>query len=49
MKLSVKLLTDITSTLTLSQAPSRTSRSSKTPVKDLEDSWNLDQVPDVGS
>ena len=40
MKLSVKLLTDIMSTLTLS---------SKSPVKDLEDRWSLDRIPDVGS
>ena len=49
MKLSVKLLMDITSTLTPSQAPSRTSISSKTPGRDLEDRWSLDEVPDVGS
>ena len=40
MKLSVKLPWDILSTLTPSPAPSRTSLSSKTLVKDLEDMWN---------
>ena len=49
MILSVKLLMDIMSTLTSSQPPSRTSMSSKTPGRDLEDRWSLDKVPDVGS
>ena len=49
MKLSIKLPMDIMSTLTSSPAPSRTSTSSKTPGRDLEDRWSLDEVPDVGS
>ena len=49
MKLSVKLPMDIMSTLTSSPAPSRTSMSSKTPGRDLEDMWSLEEVPDVGS
>ena len=49
MKLSVKLPMDIMSPLTASPAPSRTSKSSKTPGRDLEDRWSLDEVPDVGS
>ena len=39
----------ILSTVTPSSALSRTSLSSKTPVRDLEDRWSLDEVPDVGS
>ena len=52
MKLSVKLLLDIMSTLTVlipSPTPSRTSVSSKTLGRDLEDMLSLDEVPDVGS
>ena len=49
MKLSVKLSWDIMITLTPSPAPSRISLSSKTPGRDLEDWWSLDEVPDVGS
>ena len=49
MKLSVELLMDIMSTLTISPVPSRTSMSSKTPGRDLEDRWSLDEVPTVGS
>ena len=49
MKLSVKLLMDIMSTLTPSPAPSRQSMSSKTPGRDLKDRWSLDVVPDVES
>ena len=49
MKLPRKLPRDITSTLTLSPVASRTSMSSKTPGRDLEDRWSLDEVPDVGS
>ena len=49
MKLSVKLPMDIMSTLTSSPVPSRTSMSSKTPGRDLEDRWSLDEVPDVRS
>ena len=49
MKLSVKLPWDILSTMTPSPAPSRTSTSSKTPGRDFEDRWSLDEVPDVGS
>ena len=49
MKLSVKLPRDIMSTLTRSPDPSRTSTSSKTSGRDLEDSWSLGEVPDVGS
>ena len=40
---------DIVSTLTPTQAPSRTSISSKTPLRDFEDRWSLDEVSDVGS
>ena len=47
MKLSVKLPMDIMSTLISS--PSRTSTSSKTPGRDFEERWSLDEVPDVGS
>ena len=47
IKLSVKLLMDTMSTLTL--APPRTSTSFKTPGRDLEDRWSLDEVTDVGS
>ena len=49
MKLSVKLPMDIMITLTPSPAPSRPSMSSKTPGRDLEDRWRLDEVFDVGS
>ena len=49
MKFSVKLPMDIVSTLTPYTAPSRTSLSSKTPERDLEDRWILDCVPVVGS
>ena len=49
MKLSEKLPMDVLSALTPSQAPSRTSTFSKTPGRDLEDRWSLDEVPDVGS
>ena len=49
MKLSEKLPGDIMSTLTPSPAPSRTSMSSKTPERDLEDWWSLDEVLDNGS
>ena len=49
IKLSVKLLMDIMSTLTPSPAPSRTTTSSKTQGRDLEDRKSLDEVPDVGS
>ena len=49
MKLSVKLLMDIMSTLTPSPVSSRTSTSSKTPGRDLKDRWSLDEVPDVRS
>ena len=49
MKLSGKLPGDIMSALTPSPAPSRTSMSSKTPGRDLEDRCSLGKVPDVGS
>ena len=49
MKLSVKLPWGILSTLTPSPAPSRTSLSSMTPGKDLEEILSLDEVPDVRS
>ena len=49
MKLSVKLLMDIMSTLTQSPAPPRTSMSSKSPGEGLEDRWSLDKMPDVES
>ena len=49
MKLSVNYLMGIMSTLTLSPAPPRTSTSSKTPGRDLEDRASLDEVPNVGS
>ena len=49
MKLSVMLPRDIMSTLTPSPALSSTFMSSKTPGRDLEDRWSLDEVPDVGS
>ena len=49
MKLSGKLPRDIMSTQMPSPAPSRTSLSSKTPGRDFEDRWSLDEVPDVGS
>ena len=48
MKLLVKLLMDIMSALTPSPAPSRITRSSKTPGGDLDDAWSLDEVLDVG-
>ena len=48
MKLSVKLPWGILSTLTPSPAPSGTFLSSKTPGRDLEDRWSLDEVLDVG-
>ena len=47
MKLSVKLPWDILSTLTPSPDLPRTSLSSKTPGKDLEDRLSLDKLPDV--
>ena len=49
MKLSVNLPWDILVTLTPSLASSRTSLSSKTPGRDLEDLWSLYKLPDVGS
>ena len=49
MKLSGKPMMDNMSTLTQSPAPSRTSMSSKTSGRDLEDRWRLDVVPDLGS
>ena len=49
MKLSVKLSRDILSTLTPSLSPSRTSVSSKTPGRDLEDTQSLDKLPDIVS
>ena len=49
MKLTVKLLMDIMSSLIPSPTPSRTSLSSKTQGRDLEDRWSLDKLPDVGS
>ena len=48
MKLSGKFPMDILITMTPSLAPSRTSTSSKTPGRDLEDRWSLDEVLDVG-
>ena len=47
MKVSAKLPWDILNTLTPSPASPRTSLSSKTPWKDLEDRWSLDKLPDV--
>ena len=44
-----KVSLDIFGTLTPSLASSRTSLSSKTPVRDLEDRWSLDNFPFVGS
>ena len=35
--------------LTPSQGSSGTSMSTKTPIRDLGDSWSLDRAPDVGS
>ena len=49
MKHSEKHSRDIVSILIPSPAPSRTSLSSKTSGRDLEDRWSLDEVPDVGS
>ena len=49
MRLSRKLPRVIMDTLTPSPNPSRTSMSYKTPGRDLEDRWSLDEVPDVGS
>ena len=49
MELSGKLPIDIMITLTPSPAASRTSMSTKTPGRDLEDRWSLDEVPDLGS
>ena len=49
MKLSVKLPWDILVTLTPYLASSRTSLSSKTPGRDLEEMKSLDKVPDVKS
>ena len=49
MKLLVKLPRDILRILTPSLAPSRTSLSSKTPGRDIEDMQSLDKLPDVGS
>ena len=49
MKLLEKLPRDIMSILAPSPAPSRIFSSSKTPDRDLEDRWSLDEVPDVGS
>ena len=49
MKLSQKLLIDVSSHLTPSPGPSGMSVSSKTPGRDLEDRWRLDMVPDVRS
>ena len=49
MKLSGKLPMDIMNILTPSLAPSRTSMSSMTPGRNLDDRWSLDEVPDVGS
>ena len=46
MKLSVKLLMDIMSTLTPSPVQSRISMSSKTPGRDLEERCSLDEVLD---
>ena len=48
MKLSLKFYMDSLSTLTPSPAPSRTSLSSKTPGRDLDDRWSHGEVPDVG-
>ena len=44
MILSVELAKDILSTMTPSPAPSRSSLSSKTPGRDLEDMWILDSL-----
>ena len=41
MKLPEIIPSDIVSTLTPTPAPSRTSISSKTPGRDLEDRWSL--------
>ena len=49
MKLSEELSKGILSTLTPSPASSRTSLSSKTPVRDMKDRCSLDKVSDVGS
>ena len=49
MNLSAKLPREIMITLTPSTAPSRTSKSSKTPGRDFEDMWSLDEVAEVGS
>ena len=49
MKLSVMLPWDIMNILTPSPTASRTSKSSTTPGRDLEDRWSLDKIPDVGS
>ena len=49
MKLSIKFPMDFMITLTPSPAPSRTSTSSKTPGRYLEDRWSPDEDPDVGS
>ena len=49
MKLSVKLPWDILSTQTPPPSPSRTSLSSKTTGRDLDDRWSLDELHDVGS
>ena len=47
MKLLGELPMDIM--IILTPSPSRTSMSSKTPGRDLEDRWSLDEVPDIGS
>ena len=44
-----KLPCDFLGTLTPSLGSLRTSRSSKTPGRDLEDRWSLDKLSDVGS
>ena len=49
MKLSIKLSRDILRTMTPSLAQSRMSLSFKTPGRDLEDTWSLDELHDVGS
>ena len=49
MKLSQKLLNDDPYHMTPPPCSSRTSTSSKTPGRDLEDRWSLDRVCDVGS
>ena len=49
MKLSQKLLKDDPYHLTPTPGSSGTSMSTKTPIRDLGDSWSLDRVFDVRS